>query len=94
MESYLVARDTKEAWIYYLKGWYHAVEDRAPKPCYDYMVNQTAEREELYQKVSPPGDHIPINVDPFPVLDEGPEDPELRDVVELLRNGRAGERRR
>ena len=63
------------------------VEDQALKPCCEFMDKQMAKREELYQKVSPPGDPIPINVNPFPVLDEGPEDPELRGVVELLRNG-------
>ena len=51
---------------------------------------QTKEREELYAKVPPPGDPIPINVDPFEINDAIPEDVEIRAVVRGMRNGRAG----
>ena len=83
MAGHLAAGDPKEAWRC-IQGWYRAVEDRAPKPCYESMSKQTAEREELYRKVSPPGDPIPINVEPFPVADDCPGDAELRDVVKQL----------
>ena len=46
--------DLKEAWRG-LKGWYRAVEERAPKPCYLTMEKQTNEREALYGKVDPWG---------------------------------------
>ena len=52
-----------------MKGWYTAVSDRPPKPCHDSMDKQIAEREELYWKVSSPGDPIPINVEPFDLND-------------------------
>jgi exonuclease III len=89
VERNLEAGDPKEAWRC-LKGWYRAVEDRAPKPCYDSMDKQTTEREKLYEKVPPPGDPIPINVDKFDVIDDCPEDAVIREVVKCLRNGRAG----
>ena len=47
--------------------------------------------EQIYQKISPPGDPIPINVDPYPALDDCPKDAELREVMKLLRYGRTRE---
>ena len=88
-EHHLQSGDPKEAWRC-IKGWYRAVEDRAPKPCYEAMKKQTTEREELYAAIPPPGDSIPINVEPFEVRDDIPGDMELRAVVAGLRNGRAG----
>ena len=54
------------------------------------MAKQTQERRELYAKVPLPGDPIPINVEPSPVRDEVPEEPEIRTKVKNLRNGRSG----
>ena len=54
------------------------------------MDLQTSERAELYEVISPPGDPIPINVEPFKINDEVPDDVELRGVVGPMRNGRAG----
>jgi len=80
---------SKEAWRL-IKGWYQVAEDRAPKSCHQLMEQQTKERVELYTKVPPPGDPIPINIDPFEMNDEVPTDEELRGVVFGIRNGRAG----
>lgn len=85
----LEAGETKVAWGK-IKGWYSTAEDRPPKPCFDSMEKQTTEREELHRKVSPPGDPIPINVEPKEVVDDRPEDEELRGVVRGLHNGRTG----
>ena len=73
-----------------LKGWYTAASDKLPNPCHISMDKQTAEREELYWKVSPPGDPIPINVEPFDLDDSIPEDAAIREVVAGLINGRVG----
>ena len=81
--------DLKEAWRK-LQGWYRTAEGRAPTPCRETMDKQTKEREELYVKVLPHGDLTPINVEPFPVQDEIPEDAEIREIVGELQNGRAG----
>ena len=43
------------------------------------------DREELYQKVSPPGDPIPINLEPFDINDETPEDIEIRAVIKGMK---------
>ena len=88
----LDAGELAEAWGT-LKGWYTAASERAPKPCYASLAKQTAEREELYGKVDPPGEPIPINVDPKEVPDACPEDAEIRAAVRSLRTGRTGNTR-
>ena len=48
-------------------------------------------REELYSKVPPRGEPIPIGVTPYAVRDDEPDDAEVREVVRnRLKNGRAG----
>ena len=89
IEQKLAEGETQEAWRL-LKGWYRSAEDRPSKPCHDAMTKQTKDRETLYAKVSPPGASIPINVQPFDIKDDVPEEPEIRAVVKGLRNGRAG----
>ena len=79
----------KEAW-HFLQGWYRDAEDRPPKPCHNTMDAQTIEREKLYAKVEPPGEPIPINVEPFAINDATPTEAEIRAVVKGLKNGRAG----
>ena len=54
------------------------------------MAKQTGKREELYAKVQPPGDPIPINLQPFNIYDSVPKEPEIQVVVKAMRNGRAG----
>ena len=58
------------------------------------MDKQTAEREELYRKVSQPGERIPINVEPFDLDDLNPEDVEIGLMAAGLKNSRAGGERR
>jgi len=89
VETHLAAGDPKEAWRS-IKGWYRSVEDRPPKPNYQRMEALTQERVDLYTAETPPGDPIPINVDPFDVNDDIPTDGEIREAVKSLRNGRAG----
>jgi len=89
MESHLNNGDLKEAWRV-VQRYTRVAEERGPTPCFDSMVKQTQERKELYAKVPPPGDPIPINVEPSPVRDEVPEEPEIREKVINLRNGRSG----
>ena len=54
------------------------------------MDAQTIERKKLYAKVEPPGEPIPINVEPFVVNDATPTEAEIRAVVKGLKNGQAG----
>ena len=66
VESHLASGDLKEAWRS-LKGWYSEASDRASKPCYESMIKQTQERVKLYTAGPPPGEPIPINVEPYDV---------------------------
>ena len=68
IKCHLEAGELKEAW-WSLKGWYVTSSARSPKPCYASMEKQIKEREELYQKVSLPGDLISFNVKPFNIED-------------------------
>ena len=44
----------------------------------------------MYGKVIPPREPIPINVEPFDIRDDVPDEQEIRAVVKQLKNGRAG----
>ena len=54
------------------------------------MVKQTAERVDLYRQRDPPGEPLPINIDPIPVDDGMPSKGEIRVAVAGLSNGCAG----
>ena len=57
-------------------GWYRDVANRPPPPARVSTETLTEERAELYAHVPPLGQHIPIEVPPFPVDDniQGEED--------------------
>ena len=74
----------------HLRGWYRSASDVVSRPCFLALERQTQDREELYGRVPPPGAPIPININPSPILDSIPTDPEIHDVVQSLRFGRAG----
>ena len=80
---------TQEAW-HRLQGWYKATADRPPPPARATLKRVTAEREQLYSRVSPPGDAIPVTIDPFRVEDGVPSEAEVEWAVKRLRNNRAG----
>jgi hypothetical protein len=88
----LLAQETPDlqgAWNA-LKGWYREAGDRAPPPSRDTLEKVTKERIDLYTKEAPPGDPIPIIVDPVEVSDEIPGEEEIADAVKRLRNNRSG----
>jgi hypothetical protein len=45
------------------------------------MVKQMAERVELYMRQDPPGEPLPINIDPIPVDDGTPSKGKIRMAV-------------
>ena len=49
-----------------------------------------AERVALYSRVPPPGDSIPLEIEPFEVEDRVPDEGEIEWVVKRLRNKCAG----
>ena len=61
----------QEAW-HRLQGWYKAAVDRAPPPARATLKRVTAERTKLYIRVPPPGDTIPVTIEPFVVEDGVP----------------------
>ena len=66
----------QETW-YRLQGWYKAAVDRAPPPAQAMLKRITAEQVALYSRVPPPGDSIPVDIEPFAVEDGVPEDGEI-----------------
>ena len=73
IEGLLAAKEVKEAWRC-LEGWYAMVEDRALKSCCKMLACQMEERKSLYARVPPPGEQLPINVNPFDIPDGVPRD--------------------
>ena len=87
----MLENEVEEAWRT-IKGWYRAVEEKAPKPCYLTMLNQTNGHAKLYTKQTPPGDPIPVHLKAkFDVRDETPPEKEIREAVKggRLKNNRA-----
>jgi hypothetical protein len=89
IKGLLASGETKEVWRC-LKGWYKAASNTAPAASPMSLAAQTAERVDLYRKVPPPGNPLPIHVDKANIPDGPPSDEELREVVRGLRNGPAG----
>ena len=73
IEGLLASGETKEAWRC-LKGWYKATTDTAPAASQLSLTAQTAKRLDLYRKVRPPGDPLPIHVDKVDIPDGPPSD--------------------
>ena len=80
---------TQEAW-HRLQGWYKAAVDRPPPPARATLKRVTAERATLYIQVPPPGDTIPVTIEPFAVEDGVPSEAEVEWAVKRLQNNRAG----
>ena len=64
--------------------------DRAPPPARAMLKRVTAERVALYSRVPPPGDSIPVDIEPFAVKDGVPEEGEIEWAVKRLQNNCAG----
>ena len=58
----------QEAW-YRIQGWYKAAVNRAPPPAQVTLRRITVERVALYSYVLPPGENIPVNIQPY-LVDE------------------------
>ena len=48
-----------------MKGWYLAAVDHAPQPAWVSLEQITAERVDLYSYVPPPGESIPVYIEPL-----------------------------
>ncbi len=89
IEAKLAGGNIQEA-FHHLKGWYRAASETTIRPFPQTMVKQTAERIELYMRRDPPGEPLPININPIPAKDEMLSKGEIRVAVAGLSNGRAG----
>jgi hypothetical protein len=89
IEAELRGGDVQEA-FQLLKGWYRAATEVEARPCPQTMARQTEERIALYTRRTPPGEPLPININPTPIPDGVPTDSEVRDAVGELTNGRSG----
>jgi hypothetical protein len=69
----LASGEMKEAWRC-LKGWYKATSNTAPAASPMSLAAQTAKRVDLYRRVPPPGDPLPIHVNKADILDGPPSD--------------------
>ena len=78
----------QEAW-YRLQGWYKAAVDRSTPLAQATLKRVTAERSTLYSQVPPPGNTIPVTIEPFVVEDGVPTEAEIEWAVKRVRNNRA-----
>ena len=79
----------QEAW-YRIQGLYKDAVDRAPPPARVTLERITAERVALYSHVPPPGDIIPVAIEPLVFEDLVPEEGEIEWAVKRLRNNHSG----
>ena len=73
-----------------MKGWYKAAAKRCPPPARATLERITAEQTELYRRVPPPGENIPVTVDPTHIDDSVPTEDEVEAAVKKLRWNRSG----
>ena len=73
----------QEAW-HRLQGWYKATADHPPPPARATLKRVTEERTQLYSRVPPPGDAIPVTIEPFAVEDGIPSGAEVEWAVKRL----------
>ena len=79
----------QEAW-HKIQGWYKAAVDRDPPPARVMLKRIMAERVALDSYVPPPGENIPVHIEPLLVDDSVPEEEDIEWVVNCLRNNRSG----
>ena len=81
--------NAREAWRW-MKGWYKAAANRGPPPARATLERITTEQTELYRRVPPPGENIPVTVDPTHIDDSVPTEDEIEAAVKKLRHNRSG----
>ena len=72
-----------------MRGWYQEAVDYALPSARVTLKRITAEREELYRAVPPPGETIPISVLPSPIDDSVPTEEEAEWELRRLRGHRS-----
>ena len=67
-----------------------SAEDQPLPTCPETMVRQMAEHVELNPRAPPMREALPFDFPHFEISNDVPTDSELRKVVRVLKNGRAG----
>ena len=67
-----------------MKGWYKAAVDHALPHSQVTLEQVTADRDDLYHQVPPPGEIIPVSVEPFLVEYLVPTEEEIEWEVRQL----------
>ena len=80
----------KEAW-HRTKGWYRDEFDRGLPPAQVTIERIMAECVDLYHCVPPPGENIPVPVEPLQIEDLLPTEDEIEWAVKRLSNHRSRE---
>ena len=73
---------------YRIHGLYKAAVDRTLPPARVTLKRITAERVALYSRFPPPGESIPVEIEPFEVEDGVPYEGEIEWAVKCLHNNR------
>ena len=72
-----------------MKGCYQAAVNHMPPPAWVTLELITEDQVDLYLHVPPPGENIPVLVDPFPVEDSVPTEDEIEWAEKRLQNHRS-----
>ena len=73
-----------------MKWWYRVAVACTPPPARVTLERITAERVDLYRRIPPTGENIPVYVDPYPVEDLVSTENEIEWEVKRLRNKCSG----
>ena len=73
-----------------MKGWYKIMAGRAVPPAQLTLDRITAERVALHHHIPPPGENIPVSVDPFPLDELVPMEDNIEWAVRRIRDNRSG----
>ena len=88
IEAALEAGNAQGAWDR-AKAWYQQADGSHPKPSREDLTTVTAERVDLYAHRQPPGEPIPILVQPFPIPDGPPSADEIKETVQRSHRGKS-----
>lgn len=88
IEAQLAANNARGAWNR-LQAWYRHAGDRPSKPSRKDVEIVTTEFSDLYRRVPPSGDPIPILVGTFNVPDNVPPETEIAKAVKRLKTNKS-----
>ena len=74
----------------HMKGWYKIMAGRTLPPARLTIERITEERVALHHHIPPPGENIPVSVDPFPLDDLVPMEDDIEWAVRRMRDNFSG----